>query len=385
MWKHRIIWLEIWIISLIIISFYGGVVSYLFFYCVTLIPVISILYLGFVFARFRIYQQVVAKNVTTDEKIPYQFVLQNEDFVVYTSIGVRLFEDFSYVEQLPGQSEYRLFPGERVQFDTNLICKYRGEYKVGIEKIIITDFFKLFRFVYKVPFYMKATVRPKIVSLQQLAGIPDIQVIIEQENVYEKTEPDVLTREYIQGDSLKRINWKVSAREKALKTRLYTGAQKNDISILLDLQRLDDAEKIYLPKENKVLEVAIALLHFFSSRNIGVHIFYQNPQLMERHVTNMGQFEIVYEELSAVPFEINKNFCNLLEEFQVMSQANIIMWVVARIDNDIFTRAMEASDGGKLVVLYVITENDIQEYMAQTNMRLIIVQVGMEQRLEDIM
>ena len=47
------------------------------------------------------------------EAVPYFFVLQNEDHFAYTGISVRLFSDFSYVEELPGDREYELLPGEK--------------------------------------------------------------------------------------------------------------------------------------------------------------------------------------------------------------------------------------------------------------------------------
>ena len=48
--------LGLWLLSLVAISFYGGAVSYGFFFGLTLVPVVSAVYLLAVYLRFKIYQ-----------------------------------------------------------------------------------------------------------------------------------------------------------------------------------------------------------------------------------------------------------------------------------------------------------------------------------------
>ena len=47
-WRRGIVFL-LWILSLVGISFFGGTISYGFFWAITFIPVISIVYLLFVY------------------------------------------------------------------------------------------------------------------------------------------------------------------------------------------------------------------------------------------------------------------------------------------------------------------------------------------------
>ncbi|MDE7258161.1 MAG: hypothetical protein K2N77_02835, partial [Lachnospiraceae bacterium] len=122
--------LGLWILSLAAISFYGGAVSYGFFFGVTMLPVISWVYLFCVYCRFRIYQEVENRSMVCGNAVPYYFVLQNDDFFAFSSVSVRLFSSFSYVEQIPDGIEYELLPGDKLTFRTKLICKYRGEYEV---------------------------------------------------------------------------------------------------------------------------------------------------------------------------------------------------------------------------------------------------------------
>ena len=86
-----------WLLSLLFISLYGGTVSYGFFFGVTLIPVISFIYLICVYFRFKIFQELGSRNVVCEEPVSYYFVLQNDDWFAFSGVSVRMFWDFSCV------------------------------------------------------------------------------------------------------------------------------------------------------------------------------------------------------------------------------------------------------------------------------------------------
>lgn len=158
--------------------------------------------------------------------MPYYFVLQNSTVFAFSSISAKLFSGLSYVMDMPDNEEYELLPGDRHTVQTKLVCKYRGEYEVGVKEIVITDFLRLFRFRYKVPGTIKAIVYPRIIHKNELVTIGEIAAFQCRETFDKQTEPDVVVRDYIAGDTLKMIHWKATAREQKLKTRTLTGEEK---------------------------------------------------------------------------------------------------------------------------------------------------------------
>ena len=96
---RRWILFGLWFLSLVTISFYGGAVSYGFFFGVTFVPVVAVVYLLCVYFRFKIYQRLESRNVVCGQLVPYFFVLQNDDHFAFTSVGVRLFSSFSFVSK----------------------------------------------------------------------------------------------------------------------------------------------------------------------------------------------------------------------------------------------------------------------------------------------
>mgnify|MGYP006334952541 FL=1 len=99
--KRRWILFGVWILSLVGISFYGGAVSYGFFFGVTLIPLISLAYLLSVYIFFRIYQKVESRDMVCGQPAPYFFILQNDSVIPFSGVSVKLFSSFSFVENTP--------------------------------------------------------------------------------------------------------------------------------------------------------------------------------------------------------------------------------------------------------------------------------------------
>lgn len=193
--KRFYLWLLVFIASIVGISFYGGSISYSFFYLCTLIPIISILYLVRIFLKFKVYQKTEGRNLVVDSPSPFYFNLQNEDIFSYSGIQILYYSSLSKIIDLEDGAEYELFPKDGIDKKTTLICKYRGEYQVGIKNVVIQDFFKLFKFTYKNPSQLSVIVYPNIVMLDELKSV-DISLIVARESILNEVEPDVIVRNY---------------------------------------------------------------------------------------------------------------------------------------------------------------------------------------------
>lgn len=169
--KNRIIWFCLWVLSLVGISFRGGAVTYGFFIALTLVPPVSLLYLLAVYAMFHIYQELERRFVTVNEPVRYRFALVNECPLQFVSIRVRFFSSFSSITDLDDETEYELRPHTRIEKETRLICRYRGEYEIGIREIEIQDYFRLFRIRYRNKECIHAVVKPQLIMTDTLGDI----------------------------------------------------------------------------------------------------------------------------------------------------------------------------------------------------------------------
>lgn len=383
-WR-KFLWLLLWIVSLVGISFYGGAVTYGFFFALTLLPVVSFLYLIFVYFHFKIYQEIESRNIVCGQPLSYYFLLRNESFFGFASVKVRMFSDFSFIESISEDTEYELLPGDEFRYDTRITCKYRGEYEIGVKEVIITDFFGIFHFRYKVPETIHAIVLPRLVELTDISALPQLAVLSQQTISPNKQTPDVLVRDYIPGDSLKKVHWKITAREQKLKVRPDMDEGRQNISILFDTRRYSKRMEEYLPLESKTLEVLLALSLFLVKNNVQVAAYYQDTVIRKHTLASLQSFEAFYTQVSGIYFQPEGNFTAVLEECchsGLFLNTGIFIGILHTCNDTTLQLAEQLASQGTMVLLYLITDEDPAPYIKENTSRKKVIVIPTQAELE---
>jgi uncharacterized protein (DUF58 family) len=119
-------------------------------------------------------------------------------------------------------------------------CLQRGTFIFGPTNIRSGDLFGFFRREKHIETLDYLFVYPRLVPLDRL-GIPSRQFFGDIRLKRHLFQDPVLTagvRDYVPGDSLKRIHWKSTARLGRLQTRVYEPTTTVDISLFLDVRTL---------------------------------------------------------------------------------------------------------------------------------------------------
>ena len=383
--KRRWILLGVWILSLVGISFYGGAVSYGIFFGVTLIPLISLAYLLAVYIFFRIYQKVESRDMVCGQPAPYFFILQNDSVIPFSSVSVKLFSSFSFVEKMPENTEYELLCGDKYTFETKLTCKYRGEYEVGVKEIIVTDYFRLFRLRYHVPNTIRAIVKPKITRVSKLISIGEMISVLQTQSMHAGSEPDVTVRDYVPGDAIKNISWKTSARENKLKVRNRIAEEKQGIVLFGDTKRYSGQIEEYLPLENKMLEIMVALGIYLAEQSMPFTAYYGQGKTVSKRVNGVREFNEYYENVSRIIYSDAEDVAGVMHELMAkgaFSNCKVAFGIIHEMNQDIMEMTEQLSQSGILVVLYVVTEEKYEEYIKLNNERRNIITVPVDAQLE---
>lgn len=386
--SRRIGWLIAWILSLVAISFYGGAVSYGLFFGISLMPVVAILYLSLVYFRFRIYQEIESRNIVCKQPMPYYFVLHNGEKYAFAGISVRLFSKLSYVEDIPDDRECELLPGEEYVCRTKLVCKYRGEYEVGVKEVVVTDFFRLLRFRYRIPSTIKALVYPRIIRKSELNTLAELTDLPGKELPFGQTHLDAVVRDYVEGDALKQIHWKASARERKLKSRNYIGEERGGVTFFCDTKRYYKDIYQYLPLENQILETLLALGFFWAEKNTPFAVYFPSKNMRMVHVEGMNGFDVFYEEVAHVMFDETEDTKLRLQELLeagALLDTKLFIGVLHEISDSLLAMLEEVASTGVTVMLYVITGVDMEGYMRRGSERLKVIPIPIEAELEEVL
>ncbi len=357
--RNRIIWFCLWVLSVVGISLEGGAVTYGFFTALTLVPVVSALYLLAVYKLFHIYQELEQRFVSVNEPVNYRFALVNEFPVQFSGIRVRFFSSFSSITDLDDETEYELAPYSRIEKQTRLICRYRGEYEIGIKEIEIQDFFRLFRVRYKNRECIRTFVKPQLIKTESIGKLELSDAAREAEN--KRSEPDVLSREYVPGDDPRFINWAQYARTGALMTRTFTGSDHQEIAVITDTFRCRTQQADFLPHENKILEASLAAAYYFSRNGISACEYHLQQQMVRLPVEGPARFDSYYEAISEISFSSLDTHQLLYET--VMQRRDIFESSMAFLilsSWDSFTDALlgELERQGVCAVIFLVSDDD---------------------------
>ena len=385
---RRCIFAALWILSLVGISFYGGAVSYGFFFMLTLVPVVSFIYLIAVYFGFRIYQEVDSRDMVCNEPMSYYYVLENGSFFGLSGVSVRMFSGLSFVEDIPDDMEYELLPGDRQTFHTKLICRYKGEYEVGVKEVVVTDFFRLFSFKYKIPSTIKAIVHPRTIPISEVTALQDMRVVQQKESGQGQSEIDVVVRDYVSGDSLRRIHWQASAKEQKLKTRLQIGEEKQGITILCDRKRYDKEIYRYLPLESQMVEVTLAISHFFAEKGIGYGVYTGWRTQPSFPVQGMSAYEGLYNYMSTMTFAEESSVETELEDLEksgLLWESRLLIMVCHEVSEILLQHLRELSDKGIMVVIYIVTDGDAEAVLKEASERIRMVKISTAAQLKEVL
>ncbi len=326
----RIVLIVLWFLSLVGISYYGGPAAYGFFAAVTAVPIVSFLYLMFVLIRFKVYQEVDRSKIVASNISKFFITLQNEDYIPFVSIRAIFYSSFSHVAGIDESAEYELMPRSGIRKETGLLCRYRGEYEVGIKSIVIQDYLKLFKITYKNREPFSVEVLPRIIVLENPKTIEQVDSD-PAENQITDGEPDSFVRDYMQSDGMKRIHWKASASAGKLLTRKIASEEKQGIAIVMDSARYSDEEEEYIPLENKMCELVIALSRYFAGNNTPVNLYTYSgvSGLNENLIKDISGFKSFYESFSHFRFEEDQTkerlFANLMGNKEIYAKKTVIM------------------------------------------------------------
>lgn len=250
---------------------------------------------------------------------------------------------------------------------------------------MITDFLRLFQISYRVPETIKALVLPRVVRVDELQCIADIADLLQRETYRAQTQADVVVRDYVAGDALKQIHWKATARAQALKVRNRTGEEKTGIAILCDTKRYSGDNREYLPLENKMLEVLLALTVYFAQRNMACDICYGQRGMVRCHVQDLQDFDVFYRQAAGIDFakeEAVEETGRQALTAGVWQDCRILFFVLHMWSDAVWQMAEQIAAGGGIAVLCLVTDGNMDEYLKFGSERKRIVVVPVEAELE---
>lgn len=283
-------------------SNFGGSVPYILFYFSIILPLSSLAYIIYVVTHFKYYQEVGARTIVKGEPSDFIFSLCNEDKFMYSSIKVKFLSGKSKILNNNLEREYSVLPHETQKVKTKICCFYRGEYYVGAQKFLISDYLNLFHYEYKVDSMLKVMVMPRLINMHHDNFILEDEDEKKSINKKGMDELDNFLSKYEKGDSLKQINFKVSAKSGVLYKRPYKSIEKGGILVAVDLSAVTNKDK-KIVIEDAIIEESLSIINYCFKKNIKVTVLFTQDAITKVEINNSKDFDKIYNLFAKVRFE----------------------------------------------------------------------------------
>ena len=385
--RRLIIYILLLLTALIGISFFGGPVTYLFLWTLFLLPLFSVLYIAYVMVFLKIYQRTEGRNMVSGSPSDFYITLQNEGPFSISALRIKYYSSFSTIMDLKEDVIYELPPKASVKRNTLLLCRYRGEYEVGIKKITVWDFLGIFSFTYNIKEPLSVIVAPALVHLAELDSM-DTFSDADHDCYVNRTEPDILVREYTAGDEMRFIHWKSSAVMQKLMIRERIGEEKSGIGIFMDSKRYGIRKEDYLAVENKIIETVLALSEYYIRNRIPVDVSYQTAHTCLQTIRDERGFEALYDEMFRYIFRDDHSLLQMLTELSERNAFDyrLLVFVVHHWGAEEISWVEQLNTSHVPVIVYVITPEPVTEEGAEAGQRDFSLHcIGTEASLREVL
>lgn len=313
-------------------------------------------------AEFAIKDKTIAKN----QSFPVQLVITNnsifpigkaEAHIEYYNVFNNQITDFElYLPIQPRNSQ-------RITFQIS--SKFCGIIKIRTEKIIIFDPLRIFKFNIARNTGTKIAVIPEGHEISGTVSYTD-RINEESDNFSEHKPGDDPSevfdlREYIPGDKLNRIHWKLSSKKDEFIVKEYSLPIDVPCVVFLDLKCYEDSEYT-LPVFDTLVETLLSVSQFLAENERIHKIVYfsaRNRNFEERSITSP---EVLSDVIKEIIFSINDNlYCEAPESYfaeNPVSSLSSFTFITSAAKTSVFEYLDEEADADIKNALVIVKNTE---------------------------
>jgi len=291
------------------------------------------------------------------------------------------------------ESVYFMLPFDAICFTREIECNRRGLYQLGSIKVITGDIFGMIRKEFFVKDNLPLIVYPKVYSLDRfnIFGKEFFGSVSTTQKFYEDYSSIKDIRKYEVGDSIKRINWKVSARMGDLYVKNYDISANVEIQLFMDFQLEKYREDLNGDIEEKIVECAISIINMSLYRNIDIDFVTYTDRKVQLHGKNPGKFKEFLETMVRISPVKNVNLGDvIINESRILSLGTTIIIITPEIDKKIASSIITLKKTGYSIITIIVSDFQHNKHLSEEiilleKMDIRVYKIGLQDNISQVL
>ena len=263
----------------------------------------------------------------------------------------------------------------------NYLCFKRGEYKMGPFVIYFFDPLNLFYFKRTYYVYSGVVVYPQIFKIERLPALTrSILPWFGIETARTSGDDDEFygTREYKDGESVKRIHWISSARKNKLIVKQFQLQSFFGTTIIFNLEKAKNLGEGKESVAEYIIKIAASVAHYLTERGVSIELLAHIGEIVHLPF-NKGQehLENILKILAIAQAESRISFSEAFEEFAryIPNDSSLVAVMSDQDYTDLPRMVSLYSRGVSLIPLIVVSDTflpvfDKKKIMRQTKIKV---------------
>lgn len=251
--------------------------------CIFLLVItgISFLYILLLKKTFSFLQP--SERISCQRGVDQKFsvTIENKSFLIYPRITCRFYKNnlFGQVAEVTAMDTV-LSSHEKKNFSFEVKFDHLGTYEVGISSVRIYDMFGIFYLTYKNCNKSNIAVKPHIVNVDNLDFSDVTGRQTSSSAAKSKIESDDYSgiRQYVIGDPIKNIHWKISAHTQDYMVRLFESYTSFGITIYTDFEATGYSNELLMSIYDCLVETTYSIANHVLEKSEDVELIFNKDK-----------------------------------------------------------------------------------------------------------
>lgn len=360
--KRKYILLLTFIILVTFVLLVGGTVPYFLFYILLLIYLIPFIHCLICYIFLDGIVEIPQGSLYTGDSITVKYKVINRSIFPITHLEIE--NDFS--KNLTGKASDKVTMSigkkESYQGSEDIVLKRRGFYQMGDINVTIKDAFGIFSLKKKISSTTFLLVYPEVVELSTFktsASQQTGELLINDISFVDRSRINSL-REYLEGDNIKSIHWKLTARKDKPIVKEYENRGDTQVYIFLDNEYSLFKNDIDRRLEDKIVDICTSIVNYCLNHNIEVTLRSQDHN---KHLMLQGRYKSDFkpflEALARFKGNGSMNFSSfILPNIETINRSSTVVIITPNLDKSMGSLAINLRMKNLYPILIVVTDSE---------------------------